>query len=498
MAYFGLLEGMLFSMLRVGVVGTGPSAFGALVALKKLNGEVSIDLFDAATGVTKNPKSDTKGISFQKDYLIDSSNESNSYRLNKNFSVPFFSKGGWSNYWGTTFLPWTQKDIELMGYDHKEFVSAYTEIAKNISIIGSKNSENEFYPTYSHLFPSAEKSRIVLQLLENHKAQVRRTTEPSFHFFESRLGVSPLSTEPSLGCVQCGFCLAGCPFGHIFNAYDEILKLDLKNLNQRFSTRIDSITSFEGKVSLHSESDSFHNYDFVFIAAGVIQSSLILSNSVPLGKSFTLETPMTLIPSFYFRRLANSSNPLNPLGITLSEMFVSHFSANGNCIGAGQIYPLNSELKSKLGSLGKWVPNFLSKRILITMYFFESNMKNHIEITTAGQVGHYTKRQKFKHRKMFQKYLVQLFRLGFISFPVNIFMRKKGNSYHFGGLFEYSSANVLSRVVENDGTLRSEYNLPRVYCVDSSSLVEPRPGPLTYSLMANAYRITKNVVGTNK
>ena len=485
-------------MLRVGVVGSGPTAFAALVALKKLGSEVSIDLFDAATGSITNPKITAQQISLQKQYLIDSSNKLSSFQLTKKFGVPFFSKGGWSNYWGTTFLPWTQRDIELMGYDYKEFASAYTEVAKNIAIQGSKDSEISFYPNYTQYVQSGQKSRIAQQILENHKRQIKRDSHSGYQFFESRLGVSQLNTNSSLGCIQCGSCLAGCPYGHIFNAYNEILKLNLRNLNEIFGTKITSITYSGEKISLHSGSKSFHDFDYVFVAAGVIQTALILSNSIPIKKLSTLETPMTLIPSFYFRKFTKNPEVLNSRAITLSEIFVSKISPKGNCTGSGQIYSMNPELRSKLGVLGKWIPDSLARRILITMYFFEPNRNNRIEIQNAAQLPRYTNKQKYQHRRSFREYRLKLLELGFVSFPINIFMRKKGDSYHFGGLFEQSSTGVPNRVVDNDGNLKKEFNLPNVYCVDASSLCEPRPGPITYSLMANAFRITNKVLGTKE
>ena len=346
----------------------------------------------------------------------------------------------------------------------------------------------------------AEVSGISEYLLE-HFEGVQSKVDPIL-FGKSRLAIAALNSDSTIGCISCSKCLDGCKYHHIFNTGRaiEILEKDfgpsrIKIVRDRFISLV-SINQ-KKKIDLIDDLDCvFQDFDFVYIAAGVFGSAALLQRSSLISEVKASETPMTIVPSFLFRKFQKKDT-----GVSLSEIFMCQ-TIDGELSSAGQIYSLNEQLlkivlkKYKISKLKSFIPRYLRSRILLCMFFIPPNNESEFQVTRDKSLSRVEFTGKYRYqmfRKELKKYSRAMFAMGFWTLPVINFPQSKGSSYHYGCLSNTNSTS--EKLFRLDGSLTNLPSSVKIFCVDGSSLVKLEPGPITLDLMANAILKTRSSLG---
>ncbi len=319
-------------------------------------------------------------------------------------------------------------------------------------------------------------------------------------YLENRFYPMPLAISKS-ACQLTGYCLSGCPNNAIWSARSSIQKLNKsKNFNLKTNTHAVRIEDSGCKVKIFAIDaqgvEVVLESDHVFIAAGPINTYQLLVDSGFAPKNVTLsDSAMTIVPSINLRALFSKKKS----GRSLSSEFIS-FPYGGKDNALAQIYPpslfvapkvkyfANRILNEKLFGLG------LFKAISVIMIYQSSLDSKSVSINA------HLKSLPNKHELEFRPFgknhklklpistRLQLLRKGLFPFMAFRKTTSPGSSIHYGSTFTSGMANAEFKT-NSLGRLGSYKNIS---IVDSSVLSQIPAGPITLSIMMNAYMIGKS------
>ena len=152
--------------------------------------------------------------------------------------------------------------------------------------------------------------------------------------------------------------------------------------------------------------------------------------------------------------------------------------------------------KGILGAVSKILPNFLTKRIIIVMFFVKPSNEPPIVLSKKNGRTDITFPKSYSRSK-YTSVLAKVYSgfrvLGFRSFFKIGILESPGLSFHF------AAANDMSRqesITDPHGFIRSSKH-KRILLSDAGSITNIEPGPITLTIMANALRISRKFVKLN-
>jgi choline dehydrogenase-like flavoprotein len=525
------------------VIGSGPAAVAATQALVRQGHEVTIldvgtrldperqaivdrmstqdpDSWDAddlaaivGRRTTENEVNHSK-LSYGSSYSFDTRSEAMGIRWQGvsgfNHSL---AKGGLSNVWGSSLLPYRQEDIEDWPVRIEELAPHYRAVMDFVPGTAVKDGLEEILPSYSTqtnpLEPSRQ-GRALLDDLEANKAPLRRS---GIFFGRSRLAIRAKGDDARRDCAYCTLCLSGCPYGLIYSSAQTVEDLVRSGKVRYFQDRLVEKLEQHGDEVVVTGRDLAANSPFslranrVFVAAGVLPTAKIILNSLQV-----FDRPIQLLDSQYFiypllrfgmtdgvetEQMHTFSQVLLEIDDPRVSRHLVHF----------QIYGYSSFLHHELMRtfLG-WplrIPTFRRHflgRLLIAQGFIHSNESGTIELTlkkdNAGRVvldARIPRPRKAlpKTLKVGWKLLKQALKLRAVPLIPGLQFFNPGSSYHSGGTFPMRG---MPGPLETD-TLGRLPAMDRVHLVDASVLPSIPATSITFSVMANAHRIASTAAG---
>lgn len=420
-------------------------------------------------------------------------------------AAPSYARGGFSNVWGGTVLPYLGRDISDWPVRAEELGPHYIATAQLMQISERRDRLAAEFPLYTDGTQVLRSSRQAEALMHDLESNAEALEEDGWRFGYSRLAVLAESGDRT-GCVYCGMCLYGCPYGFIYNAgstLDNLRRFD--NFFYRPDVVVARVAESAGGVRIHGESRTTgdpltFDGDRVCLAAGVFSTTAILlasletyDTSVPL-----LDSQLFLVPTLRYRGVpAVADEPLH----TLSQMFVelAKPAISPRTIHL-QVYSYNDwyveAMKRRLGPLyplaKPWV-NALLARLLVFQGYLPSDLSprisaalrrddkgNTLVLEAEDNAGSRTAIDQVvdtlrRHRRHLRAIaLTPLLEIG-----------APGRGYHTGGSFPMRAQPAR---FESDRWGRP-YGFERVHAVDSTVFPSIPAGPITFTVMANAHRI---------
>jgi len=401
-----------------------------------------------------------------------------------------FAFSGLSLVWGATMLPYTDCDLVDWPISVNDLDSGYRFILNCIPVSGRLDALTKFYYPYFNQNPIYPSNRIstFLELMESEIGD-------QISVGSSRLAVQTTSSN-KIGCNYCGQCLTGCSSKYIWFTPE----VKSERVEYKRNLRVLSISEINDKVSLDTIdhqgiSNSFFEFDKVFIGAGNIETFRILANSnlVPL-KAINKDSATFFVPFLLSGKYRNPERYTN----TLSQAFLRFIGKNKDVLHL-QIYDYSDELISRVQRalpFGKYIPGailkLLLKRFFIGIGYLESKNSSEIKMSldTAGDI-HLTK--SGRSTQSILKIVNQLLREFDKPFknaglkPLFRFIQYAlpGEGVHSGGWLEMGrTCDLLGRP---NGTIN-------VHVVDSSTFPTIPAGAITFTVMANAVRIAEGAI----
>jgi ferredoxin len=387
-------------------------------------------------------------------------------KVKRNFKKDFplsLTRGGLTSVWGANSLPWQRVAESFPNITkHQEIISL---LGKNIPIESSVTDER-----YSSSFVNG---------------LIRKSKKCNY---------SGLKMEPSYvainknACVFCGECLKGCTFQAIFNAeftWDALIKSGRVEIIKGFANRLylagDSIS-----VQYLLNEDTFSiQFDRIFIACGAIASTSLLQRSNLLDPEVQLQDSQVfysgLIKLSLKAQLQSTFNLVQAYGrIKLKSNFIHLSIYEASTISTERMLLMNRQLR--------FLPKNFFHRIIPIIGFLPESHSQQITLKFDGSVTEIkapttaTVGSKIQLHLTFLRNFFKFISLGVLFIPFSLKFANVGASYHVGKL--QKDGKVL---LDSLGRFSAQ---AKIHVVDSSSLEEIRPGPITGFSMFNSALIT--------
>ena len=481
--------------MRIAVIGSGPSGWLATKKLIELGHDVTV----IDTGLLESDP-------YKKENRVQSSSLSKKLLFKSDLPYrmfPFgpiriasevnpitsFAPGGLSLVWGGTMLPYCSADTQDWPIEISQFDSKYAEISRQLPITGISDGLSEIYGDFISrrgIFPSSR----VVKFLEN----CNRRPVTQFAVGLSRLAVET-GQGVNKGCVYCNKCIGGCPTNFIWNSKELISRATYLKFRVIKLKEASSYVSIEG-IALNGANLLEESFEKVYLACGPIESFTILARSGIANASVVLKDSSTFFfPMIALPRLGRSKN--NSFG--LAQIFLRLDETKDNPATQFQIYEYSDDLISRAKNalpFGKLFPKrllkFVLERMMVAIGYLDGGVSPSIQMTLLenNDVNLNVNKDGNSLHDRNRSIRRSIYNLGKFSkknglVPLRFLTQvaQPGEGVHFGSWLPMGDkSDLLGRP---NGT-------QNIHVIDSSVLPSIAPGPITFTIMANALRIVED------
>jgi choline dehydrogenase-like flavoprotein len=418
-----------------------------------------------------------------------------------------YAKGGLSNVWGGTILPYRQADLVGWPITEAELANSYAEVLKFLPVAARLDRLANLFPLYTDRYAPLPQSRQITRLMRSLESNAAELNARRIFFGSSRLAVDTVGLREQMPCIACGRCLHGCPRELIYSSWQSIADLAASGaVSYVPGVVVTLIEEKQGSVRIHArkldnEPCSFEG-ERVFLAAGVLNTTTILLRSLKL-----YDNPVAILDSEYylFPMLQATAVPdvahedlhtLCQAFIEIEDAVVSPHTVHL------QIYSYNDFLmellRDKLGMLARVIPtNMILGRLLLVQGYLHSSHSGKIVATLERRGSRDVLSLKpvvnAATKDMVQRVIRKVRSVTTLtsSFPVSALLdiTEPGRGFHSGGSFPMAHAPNLQQT----DRMGRPHGMIRTHVVDSTIFPSIPATPITLTVMANAYRIAREV-----
>ena len=415
---------------------------------------------------------------------------------------PSLALGGLSNVWGAAMLPHRDSDIDRWPVTRAELAQHYRAVTAITGLAARRDDLEELFPLHCENPGSLQSSRqadLLFGNLNHHRGALR---ERGWHFGRARLAVRAAGNAQDGGCVHCGLCMSGCPYGCIYNAADTLRELRAeKKFTYQRDVIVTKLRENPEKVFIegfHRETRAPLAFDAgrVYLAAGVIPTAqIILRSRAAYNRPLTLrDSQYFLFPLLLARRTravqTEALHTLSQLFIELNRPAISRRSVHLQIYTYSDI--IGQAVRKSLGPL-KMFAHQLEERMVIVQGFLHSDDSGTMAMTLKRDgekdflqlEAQPSPESRRIVKKVLRELLGQTHRLGGVIIPPMLQFAEPGRSFHCGGSLPMRAS---PGTFESD-LLGRPHGWSRVHAVDASVLPDVPATTITFSVMANAHRI---------
>jgi choline dehydrogenase-like flavoprotein len=429
------------------------------------------------------------------------------------YGKPSFARGGLSNVWGASVLPYRTEDMSEWPISAGDLAPHYRAVLAMMPFAGRHDGLEEQFPLYHDSPGRLGGSSQAEALLRDLQLSASKLSARGVRFGASRLAVQAEGAGGKPGCVHCGMCLYGCPYEFIYNSAHTLDKLrDNGAFTYRSGVVIDQLEEVSSQVEVTGRNldgaESFQmRADKVFVACGVLSTArLLLASLDAYGQPIhALDNCYFLLPLMRYR---SQPEALRERLHTLAQVFIEMVDpAIGPHRAHLQVYTYNELLREEMarmmGPLRGALPmvqRSVLGRLLLIQGYLHSDLSARIQIVLkqgargaspsldlTGEPNPQTGpalaglgRRLWAERGSLKA--VPISRMLRVGLP--------GRGFHTGGTFPMK-ANPGPFEVD---VLGRPHGFTRVHIVDSSVFPSLPATTITLSVMANAHRIGTEAV----
>jgi choline dehydrogenase-like flavoprotein len=418
--------------------------------------------------------------------------------------VPSFAKGGMSNVWGASMLPYRDADMVDWPIGAADLAPHYRAVLSFIPHSAVHDGLEPHFPSYSSCAATVPSSRQASELLADLEAAASGLERAGVLFGRSRLAVDP-------ACIRCGLCMYGCPKHLVFNAAATLAELATRpGFSYRPGVILERVRESGSKVTLETRALSGAARDVVcaeraFLACGPLSTTRVMLASL---EAFDREVVMHdsqyyIFPLVRYRSTPDfDAEPVHTLAQIFVEIFdsaLSRYSVHLQLYGYNDLY--SRVFEGMLGRAHRLLPlRPLLGRMWIAQGYLHSSMSPGIAAVLTRPVT--TRRGSrmllratvspetpSRVRAVVRK--MRSLRGAFRMVPIAGMLRlgDAGQGYHVGGAFPMRAtpgpfqSDVLGR----------PFGFERVHLVDSTTFPSIPASTVTFTVLANAHRIASTV-----
>jgi ferredoxin len=432
----------------------------------------------------------------------------------RSFVARSLASGGLSSVWGATVMPFTRKSFRDWPVTLEEMEPFYRKVSELMDVPNVHDDLEELYPNYGTAAPTAlsEQGAQLSAHLLNHRTHLARS---GMIFGRCRSAIGSTYSVNGCGCVYCGLCMYGCPYGAIFSA--EYVVERLKSNSQLIYRTGWIAIGFEERSSgvdirirgIDSGQCETLTCERLFVACGAATSlRLVVAAQNMFDRVFYLkDTQLVSIPLILRRRCRSNAFPnasaLGQMVVVLNEPDLCdeliHLQIYGfnpfitdiqRARWRGWFAPdtLLRPLLSQIMFVMAYLPGQLSGRVAVKV---KPSSASDAGLAPASFVGEINRRSKIAACRIGRKLLAH--RREFGAWPILPLMDlpDPGFSNHLGACLPMRDKPQPG---ETDRWGRP-FGLHRVHVVDGACFSDLPSEHLTYTIMANAMRIAVQATG---
>jgi choline dehydrogenase-like flavoprotein len=424
------------------------------------------------------------------------------------YGKPSFARGGLSNVWGASVLPYRTEDMNDWPITAGDLAPHYRAALAMMPFAGRHDRLEDDFPLYHDdpgMLGGSSQAEALLRDLELNASQL---SGHGVRFGAARLAVQAQGAGGRAGCVHCGMCLHGCPYEYIYNSAHT---LELLRGNSAFTYRAGVVVERLEEVSSEVEVtgrnlDGAEHFrmraDKVFVACGVLSTARIMLASLEAyGQAIhALDNCYFLLPLMRYR---SQPEAIGERLHTLAQVFIEVVDpAIGPRRAHLQVYTYNELVREELARMMGPLRGALSMiqrrvlgRLLLVQGYLHSEMSARIRIVlqrgsdgaspslhlagvpnpkTGPALAALRRRLGSERSAMRAAPISPMLRVGL-----------PGRGFHTGGTFPM---RVNPGPFEAD-ELGRPHGFTRVHVVDASVFPSLPATTITLSVMANAHRI---------
>jgi choline dehydrogenase-like flavoprotein len=525
---------------RVIIVGSGPAAAGAALALTAagyrdirvldLGGMLEPETREVVESmasrpakawsadevriVSQQPVATTKGALPQKRiYGSDfpfrdmSQLDGMGYRAGANQSPVSSAYGGFSNVWGAQLMPFSRSTFETWPVSWEQMRAHYSAVLDEVPLAGEADDLLNAFPLLTDrarpLPPLAARSQRILDRYAKHHSRILGAGV--------RLGRARLAMDAT-ECVRCGLCMTGCPYGLIYSASQTFNRLRKDGLVTYLpgvlATGVgeDAGGCFVRVRELQTGRHETMRADRLFLACGGIGSTRLVFGSrrdrpdhLTMSESMQFAVPFVSTRAVGDPRTENAFT-LNQFNILVGFDDVDYHTSQIHC------YPYNPTVLDALPApLRSPALTAMTGRVLdrltIGLGYLPSWASPPVRLQVGGiredglpdlTIGSEVSDSRPLMLSQVMRRLRKLAPL-LDLYPIEPAMRMSAaaKSYHFGGTLPHQRHPVKGQL--GTDVLGRPTGWERIHVVDGSVLPSVPSTTFTFTVMANAHRIASEV-----
>ncbi len=420
------------------------------------------------------------------------------------------ARGGLSNAWGASILPFRAADIADWPISLAELAPHYEAVQRFVPVAAERDELAEILPLYTDSPGALRRGPQARMLLAHLRRHADSLGAAGFAFGASRLAVATAPADEHR-CRYGGLCLYGCPYGSVYNAAHTLHTLvRAGRVRYRPGVYVDRLGETPASVTI-----DFHERrrpaaggrleaDRVFVACGAISSTRLLLESIGRAPATCelKDSQYFVLPSLTARAVRVD---VAHQGNTLAQVFLEVDPGDTRLAKRSihlQVYGYNDIV---LAALAKRVAldtgtverllGFALGRLVVVQGFLHSDDSPRLELRYDGAgvrlVGADTTPAAVRVRRLARHLLRHARSLGMAPVPGLAHLGRPGKSNHLGGSLP------MRRV---PGALQSDVlgrvrGWQRVHVVDAAVFPSLPASTVTISAMANAHRIATVAAG---
>lgn len=415
---------------------------------------------------------------------------------------PSYARGGMSNVWGAGLLTHSDRDTSGWPIGYEELEPHYREILGAIPYAAQKDGLAQRHPLVCEPDGALRQSDVARSIINRFARHEERLQRRGVSFGGSRLSVRAGEPAPWRGCVYCGRCLEGCPYGHIYSSAHTLADL-VRNQQVRYrgARHVLSLEQLSDGVAIHvigpdGQPETFSSAK-VYLGAGALSSTRILQASGFLPeRANLLDSQAVYVPFVWLgrankRHLSANRHTLSEIFVVLEDLAIAssgvHVSMYTNSAGivarARETHPLTARL------LGPVYAEVLRSMVVGIAFLHSDHSHGMVSIARMDGSTALERRENPNTsgavRAMLSRLQSDLGRFGLV--PLTLLSRAApvGGGYHLGGSIPMRAQSAPG----SSDLLGRPYGARAIHVVDASCLPSIPGGPITLLMMANAHRI---------
>lgn len=402
--------------------------------------------------------------------------------------------GGLSNGWASAVMPISLMDKEHFPYDIKDLSKYYIEALKDIKYSSATNNDESLFENIKEPDTGVRFSNDIKHIFEKLKKTAENKKD--LYFNSSNLLTN---FEKITGCKNCGQCVSGCFYDHIYKAKKDLENLIEKNkIEYKKNLFVESYSENKNKITILTTDKNYKkltfNCDKLIIAAGALNSTIIFAKSNNLQNyKFNLLSKNGFVSPIFTTSLKSDEWPNRH---TLPLMNFVKFDKHGSTFFS-QISKANELVIKKF--YGKQLSHSILSKFIASYFLFahcnlSSSDSDYYEISI-------NKKDKTEIRIEKKENLIQKIKLNVKVNHYKKFLKESGlflldfikiktESQHNGCSLPMKKKITNPNEIDLNGN--SQYS-KNIFYVDSSTFPFLPSTPIGLPIMAHSMRIVDKI-----